>query len=120
MDGPLAVQKNPGLSVCGNGLAVQGIDFLKNGLKSLFQLLFGPWFSFGSGKLAVISNGAPVKIGRFSQQFSLGIILGGHISILQENVSSASLNKEGPLPQMRTKALNHVFVGLAAPQFEFS
>jgi hypothetical protein len=82
MTARLLSKKNPGLSVCGNGLAVQGIDFLKNGLKSLFQLLLGPWFSFCSGKLPVISNGAPVKIGRFSQQFSLGIILGGHTPIL--------------------------------------
>ncbi len=70
------------ISICGNGLNAKRIDFLENGLESLFQLFFGSRFSFCSCKLPVIGNGAPVKIGRFYQQVSLRIILGGHDSIL--------------------------------------
>ena len=114
-DGPLAVKKNSGISVGRNGFAVQGIEFLKNGLKSLFQLLLGSWLSFGSCKLAVISNRAPVKIGRFSQQVSLGIILGGHISILQENVSSASLITKGLCSKLPAKAPDLCVCGAGHP-----
>ena len=70
------------ISVCRNGLDAQRIDFLENGLESLFQLFFGSRFSFCSCKLPVIGNGAPVKIGSFHQQVGLRIILGGHDSIL--------------------------------------
>jgi len=70
------------LSVCGHRLDAKRIDFLENGLKPLLQLSFGSWFSFCSCKLPIIGNGAPVKVGRFYQQVSLRIILGGHDSIL--------------------------------------
>ena len=70
------------ISICGNGLYAKRIDFLENGLESLFQLLLGARFSFCSCKLPVIGNGAPVEIGRFYQQVSFRIILGGHDSIL--------------------------------------
>ena len=80
-DVPVPVKKI-WISVCRNGLDAQRIDFLENGLESLFQLFLGSRFSFCSCKLPVIGNGAPVKIGSFHQQVGLRIILRGHDSIL--------------------------------------
>jgi hypothetical protein len=65
-----------------NRLGIQGINFLKYGLKSLFQLFLGARLPFRSCKLPVVGNGASVKIGGFYQQFGLGIILCGHCLIL--------------------------------------
>jgi hypothetical protein len=71
-----------------DGLELQGVDLFENGLEPLFQLLFCPWVSLRFCKLPVVGDRAPIKIGRFVQQFRFLVNWCRHTSILQDIASA--------------------------------
>jgi hypothetical protein len=71
-----------------DGLELQGLDLVENGLEPLFQLLFRPWFALRFCKLPVVGDGAPIKIGRLVQQFRFLVSLCRHVIILQDIASA--------------------------------
>ena len=68
----------------GAGIEFQRLDFLKDRLESLFQLLLRPRFAaLGPDKLTVVSDGAAIIVGCLAQQLDLFNVCHSHHSILR-------------------------------------